>query len=869
MFLPDFKLKRTRLLSAGVLMLASTAAWSQENQLFAETHSILDTQKNIFTESPATESVNFITVRAALVAASTKDIALEVEPGLIVTAHQLDFKDNTDGTSLWKGTLGESAQMSDEESAKNEVLLVRNGNNITGVITVDGQQYMVTPMADGNHAIVKTDASKFPDYGDDGIEDHSAHGHEHNHDATADSSDDQHRADHSEDNDVSTQNYPIKIRVLTASTSNARIKYPDTLALANLSIARTNEIYKRSNVNIELVNAGILDLNYNENGTLAAGLLSLMTNTSSAIGQPIQKMRDESLADLAVLFSQVKNVCGVAHQNANKARGLSVVNGDCSVSNYTYAHETGHNIGATHEAGFHHTVTPRFRTVMANDCSPTCSRIQNFSNPDVTYMNIPTGTTNQHNNARTLNNRAQNVANFYPAPATWVQSGELTGNGDLPVRQFFEIQLKNRTTGQVLYAMDKVVDSRGMYQWPAETAAAINAYFPANTVRAGERDNNGDIHFIPGSSYRNKIWIHNSLSGQNQLQMTRRTYAETDNQKWFTVGVISSDEQAAVPGTQKQVVLKQSQTDQEVARESLLITESNAGAWSWPEQLARAVNASNTQEMRAGEIQANGSIAVAAGSSYRNQIWVPLAKRQTLTASVETVSAAPVSWNQTGALLGSADLPARQFFQVQLKNLASGKMQSAFSLPFSNTSMYHWPTEIGEAINSRLSANEVRAGERDAASGVITLIKGSHYRNNLWISSILDGKMQLQINQGTYGEALGDKWVSKYSHNELDATPGTTKVVTVRNSTTNSIVKEVKLPITSANFGRYQWISDLTRALNAETPATLRAGEMQADGTLQWIAGSSYRNHIWLPLAQNDQLTVTIETRDANGNLVN
>ena len=883
MFYPNFKFKRTRLLSAGVLMLASTAAWSQGNNLFADTQVTAAMQNYHYGEPGTTQAVHFMAASAAMVSANSQIIALEVEPGVVVNAYQQQFKDNNDGTRVWIGVVSDTAHPSIEESALNEVILVSHGDNVTGSINVNGQLYMIDPLGDGTHAIIKTDPSKIAEDENDTIEESSAH-------STADeSSSDEH--DHSEHEntqvmgDVNTKNAPIQIRVMVATTNQLRARVADVPGRVAWAIADANNGFRNSKINIELVNAGIFNANYNELSTIAA-MLSQSRNTSDPVfGGPVHRFREENRADLVVtLVNQVRgSSCGQAQFNANKSNAVSVTSETC-LSGRTFAHEIGHNLGAHHDPGntnnstysYGHgyqqqTVRPYFATVMAY---PTCKinacpRINYWSNPDVTYENIPMGTAARHDNARVLNQRAQTVANFYPPMTHWIQSGELVGNGTLPARQFFTIQLKNKTTGQVIYSLDSVIVDGNMNAWPTATAREINSHFPANTLRAGEMDSNGSINVIVGSSYRNKLWVHDSLSSQNQVELTRHTYAETHNQKWVSIAGIESAEQAGTPGTQKLALLKNSQDNQEVARVSLLLTESNAGAWSWPEQLARAVNASNTQEMRAGEIQANGSIAVAAGSSYRNQIWVPLAKRQALTASIETVSAAPVSWNQTGALLGSADLPARQFFQVQLKNLASGKMQSAFSLPFSNTSMYHWPTEIGEAINSRLSANEVRAGERDAASGVITLIKGSHYRNNLWISSILDGKLQLQINQGTYGEALGDKWVSKYNHNELDATPGTTKVVTVRNSTTHSIVKEVKLPITSANFGRYQWISDLTRALNAETPATLRAGEMQADGTLQWIAGSSYRNHIWLPLAQNDQLTVTIETRDANGNLVN
>jgi hypothetical protein len=58
------------------------------------------------------------------------------------------------------------------------------------------------------------------------------------------------------------------------------------------------------------------------------------------------------------------------------------------------------------------------RTIMAYDCTPSCTRIKYFSNPNVTYVGIPTGISYDANpsqsadNARTLNNSRVTVANF-------------------------------------------------------------------------------------------------------------------------------------------------------------------------------------------------------------------------------------------------------------------------------------------------------------------------------------------------------------------------------------------------------------------------------------------------------------------------
>lgn len=624
MFLPDFKLKRTRLLSAAILMLISAGACSQENHLFIETHTILNEQKYGFSELPTTESVEFMKANAALVSAKNTDIVLEVKPGLLLTAHQRDFKVNTDGTSVWIGAIHDSEHPSADELMTNQVILVRHGDKITGSINIDEDLYIISPLGNGNHAIIKTDASKFPEYGNDTIQAPSVH---HN--------DDAHDNNKKQRNDLTNKNTRIKIRVMTATTIDSRARETDMPGLIALSIARANEGFRNSNINIEYENAGILNLDYSEQGLTNSALLSQMNNKNSALGAAVQEFRDRQLADLAVLItSDNKSTCGVAYINASKATALSTVAWSCSAANLTFGHETGHNLGANHSDGYKQVQqAPGWRTTMAdaNNCSISCPRINHFSNPDVTYNQLPTGTANQ-NTARILNQNAQKVANFYPPMTNFQQVGELAGS-TLPARQFFQTQLKDTSSNQTLSSFDLAVSS-GMYTWPTEMARAINSHFPDTTLRAGEMDNNGDINVIPGTSYRNKLWLNKSLVGKQQLQLTRGTYAEALGSKW--VSKYSQGMDDATPGTQKHAVLRNTGTNQELARIVLPITSTNNGMYQWPTALAQQINAATPIMMRAGEMQADGSIQLINGSSYRNQIWVQLGQSSQLAVTIET-----------------------------------------------------------------------------------------------------------------------------------------------------------------------------------------------------------------------------------------
>ena len=104
-------------------------------------------------------------------------------------------------------------------------------------------------------------------------------------------------------------------------------------------------------------------------------------------------------------------------------------------SNYTFAHEIGHNMSARHDRdepkvgpegapftyNFGYIDNPRkFRTIMAygSSCVPawSCTGIQYFSNPDVSFNGGPTGIAEGNaraaDNRKTHNNTALTVSNF-------------------------------------------------------------------------------------------------------------------------------------------------------------------------------------------------------------------------------------------------------------------------------------------------------------------------------------------------------------------------------------------------------------------------------------------------------------------------
>jgi len=118
-------------------------------------------------------------------------------------------------------------------------------------------------------------------------------------------------------------------------------------------------------------------------------------------------------ADAAALLVEKFSVCGIASYNSFMYGGpVSTSQKSCALGYYTFGHELGHNFGCLHDArqgsnpkhpyglGKHLEGTGK-RTNMAYYAPGHGTKINWYSNPDVMYQGVPTGTENE-NNARVL-----------------------------------------------------------------------------------------------------------------------------------------------------------------------------------------------------------------------------------------------------------------------------------------------------------------------------------------------------------------------------------------------------------------------------------------------------------------------------------
>lgn len=227
------------------------------------------------------------------------------------------------------------------------------------------------------------------------------------------------------------------VDVLVVYTPAARAAAGGTAAMQNLvalGIAETNQGYANSGVTQRVRLVRTEEISYTESGSLSTDL-GRLRSTSDGILDGVHATRNMYNADVVSLWTETGDACGLAYLLTDlfsdfSTRAFNVVRRDCATGYYSFGHEMGHNMGATHDLansgspglfsysyGYQQiSVTPFFRTVMAYACAGgvNCPRINFWSSPNATYLGITTGT-GSANNALTLNNTRNTSANWRQA----------------------------------------------------------------------------------------------------------------------------------------------------------------------------------------------------------------------------------------------------------------------------------------------------------------------------------------------------------------------------------------------------------------------------------------------------------------------
>ena len=388
---------------------------------------------------PATADVQPIQLGSGLAKRSNPqlgdDAALELDlgRGLRVEAAKLRAHVTGDGVEVWQGLVTDTAQLAEGrqeivDDPRNSALLVRNGSKITGSVRVNGQLYRILPLHDGSQVVVKVNESRLPPE------------HPHSHPGGSLSPADRPLGfrtprwswgEPPEGIDtiapltpsVATKANTV-IRVMVVATQAAASASGDLTGLINLAIAESNQGYTNSGVQITAQLAGLYTVAYTESGSFSTDL-SRFRGTSDGFMDNIHSLRNQNKADVAMLVLNNSSSCGLASAiGATASTAFASVSRSCTTGYYSFAHEIGHLQSARHDPANDPTNTPyayghgyqsptkAWRTIMAYNCSPSCPRINYWSNPSRTYQGQAMGTTTRSDNARVLNTTRATIAGF-------------------------------------------------------------------------------------------------------------------------------------------------------------------------------------------------------------------------------------------------------------------------------------------------------------------------------------------------------------------------------------------------------------------------------------------------------------------------
>ena len=233
------------------------------------------------------------------------------------------------------------------------------------------------------------------------------------------------------------------IDIMVVYTPSARDAVGGTAAMASriaLGISETNQGYANSGVVQRFRLVHTAEVAYAE-ATGASGFnaaLYDLQDPDDGKMDNVHALRNAYGADIVSLIINNDEYCGLGYLMTSTATNFAayafnVVYYSCATGYYSLAHECGHNQGAQHERdnaslpilysyayGYQQTAAPSpFRTIMAYDCDGGCTRVNYWSNPDVSYNGYPTGVVSTSptaaDNRLTLNNTRTIVANWRQA----------------------------------------------------------------------------------------------------------------------------------------------------------------------------------------------------------------------------------------------------------------------------------------------------------------------------------------------------------------------------------------------------------------------------------------------------------------------
>lgn len=401
-------------ISAMLLLMGSSLTASAAEPLFKavkQPESTLDAQLSM----PGEVGITQMLLNAGVLNQNTQQLELNLGKGISLVVDKQSAIVNPQGSLVWKGNNSASESVNDvAHSIKNSAVLVKRETGVTGSVRIKGKLFKIRPVSNGLHQIIQVDESLMP----------------HDHPPGAMQILGQTANMNAATNNLNFDNIVPQesanapdIKVLVAYTAAAKNQVSDIQGLIELAVAETNTGYSNSGVNATLTLVHTYQVNYNESSFSTD--LSYFRNKNDGVMDEVHGKRDQYGADVAMIMTNISDYCGKASGiGSTSETAFAAVYHGCATGYYSFGHEVGHLLSARHNPERDPTNSPYtfghgyqygaggWRTVMAYNCSPSCTRINWWSNPNKTRNGVAMGTNSRHDNARVLNLTAATMAGF-------------------------------------------------------------------------------------------------------------------------------------------------------------------------------------------------------------------------------------------------------------------------------------------------------------------------------------------------------------------------------------------------------------------------------------------------------------------------